>query len=160
MNIKIRPSKYKDFKQLIALENLIWNKTNTPMPIIWDSIEEYAEHFPPGSQFVAIVDGRVAGNTSVKHPTPLPCNQHVWEMAIGVHPDFQGMQIGSKLLQYLSVEGKKRGIRKISLRVLSTNQPAISFYQKNGYKVQGVLEKEFYLNGEYIDDILMFKEVD
>ncbi|OCA86263.1 GNAT family N-acetyltransferase [Bacillus sp. FJAT-27986] len=155
----IRSSRIEDYEQLIELENLIWNYTNTPMPIVWESVADYAQHFPPGSMFVAIEDGRVAGYMSVKYPTPLESNCHVWEMAIGVHPDFQGKSIGSKLLQFLDEEGKKRGIRKISLRVLSTNTPAISFYKRNGYIEQGVLKGEFFLNGQYVDDILMYKEL-
>ena len=155
----IRSSRIEDFEQLIELEHLIWNYTNTPMPMAWDSIADYAEHFPPGSQFVAIMEGRVAGNMSVKYPTPLECNRHVWEIAIGVHPDFQGKGVGSQLLQFLDEEGRKYGIRKISLRVLSTNKPAIAFYKKNGYREQGILIKEFFLNGEYVDDVLMYKEL-
>ena len=155
----IRSSRMEDFEQLIEIEHSIWNYTNTPLPMKWESVNDYAEHFPPGSQFVAIVDGKVAGNMSVKYPTMLDCNRHVWEIAIGTHPDYQGMGIGSHLLEFLTEEGKKFGIRKICLRVLSTNKPAISFYRKNGYKEQGVLKEEFYLNGQYVDDILMYKDI-
>lgn len=155
----IRASRIEDYEQLIELENLIWDYTNTPMPMVWDSVADYAGHFPPGSQFVLIENGKLAGNMSVKYPTPLDCNRHVWEIAIGVHPDFQGKGIGSKLLQFLDEEGRKHGIRKICLRVLSTNITAISFYKKNGYLEQGVLKGEFFLNGQYVDDILMYKEL-
>lgn len=155
----IRASRIEDYEQLIELENLIWDYTNTPMPMVWDSVADYAGHFPPGSQFVLIENGKLAGNMSVKYPTPLDCNRHVWEIAIGVHPDFQGKGIGSKLLEFLDEEGRKHGIRKICLRVLSTNITAISFYKKNGYLEQGVLKGEFFLNGQYVDDILMYKEL-
>jgi ribosomal protein S18 acetylase RimI-like enzyme len=155
----IRTSRIEDYEQLIELEHLIWNYGNTPLPMVWESVADYAGHFPPGSQFVAIEDRRVAGYMSVKYPTPLESNRHVWEMAIGVHPDFQGKGVGRKLLDFLDAEGRKHGIRKICLRVLSTNTPAISFYKKNGYIEQGVLKGEFFLNGQYVDDLLMYKEL-
>ncbi|EHL2592084.1 GNAT family N-acetyltransferase, partial [Listeria monocytogenes] len=42
-----------------------------------------------------------------------------------------------------------------ALRVLSINQKAIRFYEKNGFKQEGLLEKEFIIQGEFVDDILM-----
>ncbi|MNN82623.1 hypothetical protein D3C81_1995730 [compost metagenome] len=50
----------------------------------------------------------------------------------------------------------RSGVRKLSLRVLATNPSAISFYKSCGFIEQGRLVEEFYLNGQYIDDILMW----
>lgn len=50
---------------------------------------------------------------------------------------------------------REKGYIKIALRVLSINQKAIRFYEKNGFKQEGLLEKEFIIQGEFVDDILM-----
>lgn len=155
--MEIRPSRYEDYEQLVELENLIWNEENTPMVMEWESADEYAQHVPPGSLFVAIQNGRVAGYVSLKSPTMLESNRHVWELAIGVHPDFWRTGTGSRLLSYVEEKARILNIRKICLRVLSTNEHAISFYKKNGYQYQGRLVQEFFIAGKYVDDYLMYK---
>ncbi|KMY43882.1 hypothetical protein AC622_06135 [Bacillus sp. FJAT-27916] len=155
--MEIRPSRYEDYEQLVELENSIWNDENTPMVIEWESPDEYAEQAPPGSLFVAIEKGRVAGYISLKNPTMLEANQHVWELAIGVHPDFWRSGTGSKLLAYVEERALLMDIHKICLRVLSTNKRAIAFYEKNGYLHQGRLVNEFFIGGKYVDDCLMYK---
>ena len=46
-------------------------------------------------------------------------------------------------------------VQKIKLRVFSFNKRAIRSYEKCGFKVEAVLKKELYRNGEYHDDIIM-----
>lgn len=158
-NLFIRPSTMSDFRQLVELNNVIWKDYNTPQPIYWESEDDYSKHCPAGSQFVAISNDNVAGYVGYKNPTKLGSNNHVLEIDIGIHPNFQGKGIGKALLNYTSEWGKDNGIAKLSLRVLSTNEPAISFYLKNGFKEQGRLIDEFIIGGKFVDDILMYKKI-
>lgn len=48
-----------------------------------------------------------------------------------------------------------RNLHRISLRVLSTNYPAIALYEKCGFKREGVLRDAAYKNGTYGDFIAM-----
>ena len=59
----------------------------------------------------------------------------------------------------VKVVAAERGIRKLSLRVLASNAGAVAFYQSCGFIEQGRLVDEFYLNGQYVDDILMWRKV-
>ncbi|WP_036717850.1 GNAT family N-acetyltransferase [Paenibacillus harenae] len=155
----IRPSVKSDFGQLVELNNIIWNDENTPQPIYWESEDDYSKHCPAGSQFVAIINDKVAGYVGFKRPTKLKSNNHVLEIIIGVDPSFQGKGIGKALLDHIFEWSKDNGTTKLSLRVLSTNAGAISFYLKNGFKEQGRLINEFKIGGEFVDDILMYKEL-
>jgi ribosomal protein S18 acetylase RimI-like enzyme len=155
--IEIRPSRKEDFKQLVQLDNLIWNNSNTPQPLNWESAEQYGQYCPEGSQFIAVTEHIVAGYIGFKPPTNLMSNKHVMEINIGVHPDFQGKGIGKQLLHFVSNWAKGSNIRKISLRVLSSNEQAISFYEANGFQEQGRLVDEFLIDDTYVDDILMYK---
>ncbi|TCS96876.1 GNAT family N-acetyltransferase [Hazenella coriacea] len=157
--MEIRASRSEDMKSLMDLNHLIWNETNTPQIPHWESVEKYEKAFPAGSQHVAIVDQQVAGCIRFHHPLKALSNQHVLELDIGIHPHFQGKGIGSALLNYVYEVAQKQQIRKLSLRVLSTNHSAISFYKKNGFTEQGRLVEEFFINGRYVDDILMYKLV-
>ncbi|QTM98928.1 GNAT family N-acetyltransferase [Sediminibacillus dalangtanensis] len=155
--MKIRPSLHKDSQQLMQLNNLIWNVENTPHPHKWESLAAYEERCPPGSQYVAVIDESVAGFIRYRSPIPLDSNRHVWELVIGVHPDFQGQKVGSTLLRFVEKEAKKQGIHKLCLRVLATNLSAIHFYERNGYVEQGRLVDEFFLEGKYVDDLMMYR---
>jgi|HigsolmetaGSP12D_1036236.scaffolds.fasta_scaffold00398_15 ribosomal protein S18 acetylase RimI-like enzyme len=157
--IIIRPSVETDFPTLIELNHVIWNETNTPATIHFDSVTDYGNHCPPGSQFVAVIENRVAGYVGYKNPTGLPANSHVLEIDIGVHPDFQKQSVGKKLIDYIAAWGEKNGYLKMSIRVLETNPNAITFYKTNGFLEQGRLIDEFYINGQFIDDLLMYKEL-
>jgi RimJ/RimL family protein N-acetyltransferase len=156
MNIEIRLSKEEDFRQLMELDKNIWNSATTPGEIAWTSVEEFAKRNPAGSQLVALIDGKVGGYLGFHHPTPLATNKHVLELDIGVDHRLQGKGIGKQLLQKGKELAKTKGIHKLSLRVLSTNEGAIQFYKKNGFIEQGRLINEFYINGKYVDDLLMY----
>jgi len=46
-------------------------------------------------------------------------------------------------------------VNKIKLQVFSFNKRAIRSYEKNGFKIEGVLREEVYRNGQYYDEIVM-----
>jgi ribosomal protein S18 acetylase RimI-like enzyme len=154
--IEIRLSKKSDFEQLIDLDHRIWSPKITPGTIKWKSVNEFAIRNPAGSQVVALVDGEVAGYLGFQSPTPLETNQHVMDIDIAVDPRFQAKGIGKQLIEKGKTVAKEKGIRKLSLRVLATNEGAIEFYKKCGFIEQGRLINEFHIDGKYVDDYLMY----
>lgn len=57
-------------------------------------------------------------------------------------------------------EARRRGARKVSLRVLAPNARARSLYEACGFLVEGVLHHEFRLNDKYVDDLYMARYLD
>lgn len=157
MAIEVRFSRESDFEQLLEIDNRIWNTATTPAVIKWNSVSEYKQRNPEGSQLVALVNGKVAGYLGFHSPTPLDTNQHVLEIDIAVDHHFQGSGVGKSLLSSAEKIFKERGIKKLSLRVLETNSGAISFYQKCGFIEQGKLINEFFIDGKYVNDLLMYR---
>ncbi len=155
----IRASEQKDLPGLMELDRLVWNETNTPAVIKWDSVEGYAAAHPAGSQLAALFRGKVCGYAYYHSPTPLPSNQHVAELVIAVHPGFQKMGVGKRLLEALAAQARAEEKVKFALRVMESNQSAVTFYERLGFIEQGRLVKEFFINGQYVDDILMFKMI-
>jgi len=160
MTIVVRFSKERDIEQLLALDNRVWNTAATPAVIKWSSVSEYKQKNPEGSKLVALVNGKVAGYLGYHSPTPLETNQHVLEIDIAVDLPFQGMGIGKRLLKSAEEIFKEKGIKKLSLRVLETNKGAIRFYQKCGFLEQGRLINEFFIEGKYVNDVLMYRLLD
>ncbi|WP_175559242.1 hypothetical protein [Sediminibacillus albus] len=76
--MEIRASLQEGLEQLMLLNYQIWCIANTPQLHTWESVEDYADCCPPGSQSVAVSNGTVAGFISFRHPTLLSTNPHVW----------------------------------------------------------------------------------
>ena len=73
-----------------------------------------------------------------------PSHGRLFSIAIG--PNHQSKGIGSVLLKECELEAASRNIEFIKLEVRPDNLSAISFYQRNGYQICGVLEN-FYEDG-------------
>lgn len=154
-NMQIRLSKREDAASMIELEHLVWTPGTTPGEIHFNNEAEFLLKNPPGSKIVIVEADKVIGILGYKSPIPLPSNKHVVEIDIAVHPDFQRAGIGQILMDKMKEIAQEKGFIKISLRVLSINKKAIRFYEKNGFKQEGLLKKEFIMQGEFVDDILM-----
>ena len=61
--------------------------------------------------------------------------QYLW-----VHEDWRRQHLGTRLLQAAEEEGSRRGCRQVSLDTYSFQ--ALSFYQKLGYEVFGMLNND------------------
>ena len=111
---------------------------------------------PPEAHLVAELSGRVVGYIRLKPPTRLPENTHVIQVqGLAVHPDARRHGAAGSLLDAAEKQLRERGIRKLTLRVLSSNQPAIRLYERHGFAREGALRDEFLINGRYVDDIMM-----
>jgi len=78
-------------------------------------------------------------------------------ISIAVHPKWRRKGIASKLLMKIEEEFKRRNIKIFVLEVEVNNKPAISLYEKHGYRIIDVI-KRYYPGGE--DAYLMIKEDD
>jgi ribosomal protein S18 acetylase RimI-like enzyme len=67
--------------------------------------------------------------------------------------------VGRALLEAALAEARRRGARKLSLRVLGDNERARALYERAGFEVEGVLRAEFHLDGRDVDDVLMARSV-
>ncbi len=115
---------------------------------------------PPEAHLVAEIDGAVVGYIRLKPPTRLPENAHVMQVqGIAVHPGARRHGAAGRLLDAAVERLRGRGIRKLTLRVLSTNQTAIRLYERHGFAREGTQLEEFLINGRYVDDILMARHL-
>ncbi|CAM3349749.1 MULTISPECIES: GNAT family N-acetyltransferase [Saccharibacillus] len=153
--VVIRESQIKDAKPLMKIDKLVWNTRNSPQIPVWKSRTHYLRSCPPDNQLVAECDGIVVGCVGWRPPTMMFANAHAAEIYVAVHPAYQGLGVGRKLIESVKLHTRRRGIKKLRLRVLSTNERAIAFYVRCGFKQEGCLEREYYIEDRYVDDILM-----
>ncbi|MDQ3023788.1 MAG: GNAT family N-acetyltransferase [bacterium] len=52
---------------------------------------------------------------------------------VEVHPDYRGRGIARQLVGMIEAEARQRGLRRIDLLVMQTNEPALKLYKRLGY---------------------------
>ncbi|MEV6296917.1 GNAT family N-acetyltransferase [Streptomyces sp. NPDC051896] len=116
----------------------------------------FDERHLPEDYLVAEADGRVVGYVRIGRPTPLASNTHVLQIqGLAVAEEARGRGLGRALIRAAVTEARRRGARRLSLRVLGHNAPARALYASEGFAVEGVQPEEFLLDGAYVDDVLM-----
>ena len=96
------------------------------------------------------------GGTMVEQAFPLASHAHVLELqGLAVDPARQRCGAGRRLVEASVEQARRRGARKLALRVLGSNVRARRLYESCGFLVEGVLHAEFFLGGRYVDDVLM-----
>lgn len=104
---------------------------------------------------VALIDGEIAGSIVFRGGERSRV-RHVGEMGITVRKSYWGLGIGSILLDFLIKWAKETDIvKKINLRVRVDNESAIKLYEKYGFEKEGILTRDFYINGKFYDSMNM-----
>jgi ribosomal protein S18 acetylase RimI-like enzyme len=76
---------------------------------------------------------------------------------LAVSASARRLGVGSALLEEAAAEGKRRGARKITLNVFSSNTVAQRLYERHGYVVEARRRDEFLIEGRYVDDLGLAK---
>ena len=77
-------------------------------------------------------------------------------LAILVVEGHRGRGVGEALMRHaIDWAKREKGVEKIHLAVFSTNRRAMGLYSKMGFKVEGVLKRQYVINGAYADEVVM-----
>jgi len=158
--MSIRPAVDADGPKLGVLDRRCWSIRSDVTPPSAAGAPFFGEWRKPADLLVA-EDGRdIVGWLKLAPPTPLASNAHVQQVqGLGVDPDRRRQGIARALLDAALELARQRGARKITLRVLGSNDPALRLYRSAGYQVEGVLKDEFFLGGAYVDDMILARPV-
>ncbi|MFF8692037.1 GNAT family N-acetyltransferase [Streptomyces sp. NPDC015144] len=156
---RVRPAVLADEAALGELDRATWSTLHAVMPRPQPPYAPFFdERHVPGDFLVAEVadDPRPAGYIRLVPPTPLACNSHVRQIqGLAVADRARGRGVARALLRAACATARDDGANRITLRVLGHNTPARALYASEGFTVEGVLPGEFFLDGRYVDDILM-----
>ncbi|CAH0537631.1 GNAT family N-acetyltransferase [Vibrio marisflavi] len=162
MEIIIRPTQVSDAKALCEIYSQPTAQSETlqlPKP----SIENWAtrlNNLPAGVYtYVAEVDGKVVGNIGFEH-NQRPRKLHIATFGIGVHDDYHGMGIGTKLIQtVIDLADNWLQVKRIEIDVNCDNDRAIQCYKNLGFVVEGEAKNASFRNGEYINTYYMARVI-
>lgn len=125
--------------------------------------EEYIENISEGDNAVSLVaelNGKIVGNLNFSGG-PRKRTEHAGEFGVSVLNDYWGYGIGEKLIKYLIDWSKdSKIIRKINLRVRTDNARGIKLYTKLGFIEEGTIKRDFLIDGEFYDSLMMGLPID
>jgi ribosomal protein S18 acetylase RimI-like enzyme len=80
---------------------------------------------------------------------------HVGSLGIIVQKKFRDLGIGFNLIDIAIRESKRLNKEKIVLSTFLDNERALYLYKKIGFKTAGIRKKQFYIDTNYYDEVLM-----
>jgi RimJ/RimL family protein N-acetyltransferase len=147
----IREATPDDEGALRRLDRSDWSTLHTPAPL-----PPADKPFPTDGTIVSELDGVLAGYVRLGPALPIPATDHVLEVkGLTVHPRYRGHGMGKALMFAAIAQAREAGARKLVLRVLGHNAPAQAVYASCGFRIEGRLTDFFYLDGQYVDDVVM-----
>ncbi|MET8813134.1 GNAT family N-acetyltransferase [Streptomyces sp. NPDC004549] len=157
----IRPARPEDEAELALLDRLTWSTLHSVQPEPSPPYPAFfGERHPPENHLAAELDGRLVGYVRICQPVPLAVNAHVRQIqGIAVAEEARGLGVGRALVRGAVELARAQGARRLTLRVLGHNTPARGLYESEGFKVEGVFPEEFFIAGEYVDDVCMGRPV-
>ena len=85
-----------------------------------------------------------------------PRTRHTGEFGLTVRQSHWGLGIGNALMDALILWARESGVvKKINLRVRTDNKRAIALYERKGFKSEGIVRKEMWIEGVFYDNMLM-----
>ncbi|MDR1967694.1 MAG: GNAT family N-acetyltransferase [Burkholderiaceae bacterium] len=103
---------------------------------------------------VALLDAQVVGCCDVL-PVVGESRAHVGTLGIWVVASARGQGIGGSLLRRVIEDAWAHGFLRIELTVRADNVPARALYEREGFRVEGVLRHSCMVDGEFFDSCAM-----
>ena len=158
--VKVRQARPEDQRALRKIDTVTWTPDVSPAPPPPSDAAFFSEQIQPADVLVAEIDSVVVGYAALGQSFVVTSKAHVLEIrGLAVHPAHQRCGAGRRLVEACEEQARGRGARKLTLRVLGTNVRARQLYESCGFLVEGVLHAEFFLDGRYVDDILMARSL-
>ncbi len=161
---KITPS---DAAAFIEFFTLLLKQTDFLLPSAKEaaiSVEKQTEIISTLDDFKQIfiacdsVKNRIVGFVGVTRFN-MEKNKHIANFAIGVLKDSQKHGLAEKLLAEAEKWLKAKNVRRLELTVIKENIPAIRFYEKHGFKNEGLRRQSIFMNGKFYDEFYMAKDL-
>ena len=151
---------WEDVAELFLAPNCQWGTLQLPYQSR-DRIKQKLENPPLNiHRIVAIIEqnqkSKVVGLISLQ---PLSDRRsHVGQLGMFVHDDYQNQGIGSQLMAaIIDLAENWLNLKRLELQVNTDNASAIHLYEKFGFEKEGILRKNAFCDGVYIDAYTMAK---
>ncbi len=103
---------------------------------------------------IAEVDGHAVGNSEIRRKLG-GYDKHVGSIGIAIRKGFRDIGVGTEMMKALINQGRKMGLKVLTLSAFANNEHAIHVYEKMGFEKTGQIPQKFFKQGKYIDEVIM-----
>lgn len=136
-----------------SLENLVLPFTRERIEG-WTSNINYDKALPILALIREGKEQSIVGSASLRFHSA-DALKHKAELGITIHDACQNRGLGTAMINHLLMIARKKGLKKVYLRVNIENAGAIHAYEKCGFKIEARLRMERYQNGKFGDEYRM-----
>lgn len=164
-DLSIRPARPGDAPAVVAVINAVcaeriylFTDRYVPTPQ-WEAVlnrsEETSRHAAPRCLLLLpVVEGRIIGWCRAFEGTT-STTRHVADIGIGLLPPYRGQGIGTRLLEQTVAWAVEQGFSKLTADTFSTNLRARALFRKLGFVETGVRYRQYKINDDEVDQILL-----
>ena len=157
--ISIREATQADQQVILDIYNdAVTNTTatfDTELRSFDKQLSWFANHKQNHPVIVAEQDNKVIGWASLSPWSDRCAYETTVEVSVYVHKDFRSKGTGSKLLEWVTLEGKKAGNHTVLSRITQGNESSIHIHEKFGYRHVGVMKEVGFKFGKFLDVHMM-----
>jgi ribosomal protein S18 acetylase RimI-like enzyme len=159
-NVKVREATPKDLADLWKIfRSVIEEKKWIPVFFVeegeFERLSWFSHHKNEGNIIlVAETGGKVIGHCLIERDD-WDAAKHVGNLGIMVIAEQRGKGVGDALITEALIRAREAGFEKICLSTFNTNLKAIRLYEKHKFQIIGVKKRQFKMEGEYKDEVLM-----
>lgn len=165
VTISVRRASPKDAAALVKHLEALAAEPGINLPLSPDELtltvddeREILEDFAAAKRAVSLVavgDGAIVGELTLKAISPRRAVAHVATLGMSVAVAWRGRGVGAALLTDAIAWAEGAGITRIELYVYARNEPAIRLYKRFGFEIEG-RRRNFIREGDtYLDDLVM-----
>ena len=137
-NLIIRKAEEKDVKEIAELEKICFQDPWSEESVRYDAIENKLSFY-----LIAEIEGHVAGYIGIWQ---ILDEGHITNVAVA--PEHRRKHVASAMMEVMIDVTGKADINCYTLEVRESNSAAIKFYEKYGFKIEGVRPGYYEDNGE------------
>jgi L-amino acid N-acyltransferase YncA len=157
--LALRPANENDQPAIMEIYNDAVEKTTATFDTEKRSLEKqlawFRNHKNNHPVFVAEEDGIIKGWASLSPWSERKAYEGTVEVSVYVHHEHRGKGIGKKLLEIITLEGKRVNNHTILARIASGNEISMHIHEQLGYSHVGIMKEVGMKFGNYIDVHLM-----
>ncbi len=151
---------WDNFNQVV--EEKIYLPVYTPVLNKWEKNSWYDNLTQTNNICIVAVDNKLSyprkiiGQLTIEH-LQWEAAKHVGILGIIVQKKYRNLGLGYQLIEYGKEIAIKHGNgkKKLILSTFATNKQGLNLYEKCGFKIVGTYEKQYLINKNYVDEILM-----